>query len=74
MDRGVLIPDPLQSDKQYAKFHHLDIPDMKIEKLEAEFYYLQAHIYRLSNDAYIWVRQRVTNLQAELRKRRGVRL
>jgi hypothetical protein len=67
-DRGALVPDPLQSDRQYIRFYHLDIPSLEDTELTDELYALQPLLWEL--DSEHWLRERVENLEAELAKRR----
>jgi hypothetical protein len=65
---NILIPDPLHSDEQYNRFHHLDIPYMETHELVDEFHYLRAHFWGLLADD--WRRERVRMLESELKKRK----
>ena len=62
-----LIPDPISSDKQYARFHHLDIEGFEDFELVDELYALRPLLWGLPSDH--WLRKRVAALESELRKR-----
>lgn len=67
--RDVLIPDPLNSDRQYARFYHLDLSDLEDIELTDELNYLRPLLWGLPADH--WLRERVRELEKELSKRRG---
>jgi len=67
--RDVLIPDPLSSDQQYARFYHLDIPSLEDGELTDELYALRPLLWGLQGDH--WLRERVAKLGAEVIKRWG---
>ena len=64
-----LVPDPLSSDRQYARFNHLDLPGLEDIELSDELYALRPLLWGLSGDH--WLRERVQMLEDELVKRRG---
>lgn len=64
-----LIPDPLQSDRQFTRFYHQDIPNMETEDLIDELNHLRAHLF--GEPKASWLRGRVRALEAETSKRRG---
>jgi hypothetical protein len=66
-----LVPDPLDSEQQYNRFHHLDLADMETGKLQKELDTLKSVLWwnLPDND---WLEERVNRLKAELR-RRGLR-
>ena len=64
-----LIPDPLSSDGQYYRFHHLDLPDLDDTELRDEFYALRPLLWGLPDGH--WLRERVSMLTRELNKRRA---
>ena len=67
---SVLIPNPLDSDRQFERFHHLDIPGLEDAALMDELHALSPLLWwRLPNGH--WLRERVKMLNAELYKRRG---
>jgi len=66
--RDVLIPDPLSSDREYNRFHSLDIADLEDMELTDELHYLRPLLWGL--DSEHWLRERVKALEAETSKRR----
>jgi hypothetical protein len=68
-DQDVLVPNPLNSDRQYYRFHHLDLPDLDDTELADELNYLRPLLWGL--DSEHWFRERVMMLENELRKRKG---
>lgn len=67
MDRDILIPDPLRSSGQYDRFYYLDIPELDDISLTDELYALRPLLWGLPADH--WLRERVSMLETELRKR-----
>ena len=65
----LLIPDPLNSDSEYARFNHFDIPELDNSELTDELNYIKALLWEVP--AGHWLRQRVKALERELAKRRG---
>jgi hypothetical protein len=63
------VPDFLESDTQYARFHHLDIPYLDSTQLVDELYALHPLLWGLQPDH--WLRERVNVLKSELAKRRS---
>ena len=68
-DRDTLVPDPLVSDRQYDRFYHLDLSELRDVELEDELNYLRPLLWRL--DSEHWLRERVRMLEMEMTKRRG---
>lgn len=64
-----LIPNPTESDRQYARYHHLDIAGSDDTALIDEANFLQSVLWGLPRDS--WLRERVRLLRIELAKRRG---
>lgn len=64
----ILVPDPLSSDQQYARFYHLDLSEMEDIELTDELHYLRSLLWGL--DSSHWLRERVKALEAETSKRR----
>jgi hypothetical protein len=62
-----VVPDPLSSNKQYARFRHLDIDGLQDSELVDERYALRPLLWGLPSDH--WLRERVAVLESELRKR-----
>ena len=69
--RDVLIPDPLQSDRQYARFCHLDLPDLENSEVQDELWALRPLLWGLTADH--WLRGRILALEEELRRRGATR-
>lgn len=68
-DRDVLVPDPLSSDRQYARFCHFDLSEMQDREMTDELHCLWPQLWGLDSDH--WLRERVRMLEAELSKRQG---
>jgi hypothetical protein len=64
-----LVPDPLQSDRQYQRFHHLDLSGLGDMELTDELHYLRPLLWGL--DSEHWLRERVRMLEGEMIKRSG---
>ena len=64
-----LIPNPLDSETQYIRYHHEDIPQMENEDLDAEYYYIRSHIYLYKENDKPWLSERLAELKAEINKR-----
>jgi len=64
-----LTPNPINSDVEYARFHHLDLENLEDTELRDELYALRPLLWGLSPDN--WLRDRVKTLERELAKRRG---
>ncbi len=68
MLRQVLtIPDPMCSAQQFARYNHLDIPDMADEELETELWALRSLLFWLPPQH--WIRDRVQELGKEYGRR-----
>lgn len=61
------IPNPLESDKQYLRFYHLDIASLETSELIDEFNTLRPQLWQLSADD--WRRERVAAIIHELSRR-----
>jgi hypothetical protein len=70
---NVLVPDHLDTDHQYERFHHYDLPYLETKGLLHELYALRPLLWwKLKDDS--WLCERVEAIEAELAKRhRGVR-
>lgn len=68
MIRG-LIPNPLDTDRQYERYHHLDTEGLEDTNLRDELNALCPLLRGLPADH--WLRERVTALEAEISKRSG---
>jgi len=78
---SILIPNLLDSDKEYQRYHHLDLVDMETGDLLCE---LTANRYRLwllrksegiigiyeRKQRIAWLEERIYRIEAELKKRR----
>jgi hypothetical protein len=62
------IPDPMRSYQQFIRFNHLDIPELKDDELQAEFYSLRALLYWLPPGKE-WIKERVRELGKEYGRR-----
>lgn len=80
---SVLIPNQLDSDQQYNRFHHHDLAHMETEDLLDEFYFLRSRLWLFKADLFTrrfrlfeqsrkiqWARERTARIEAELRRRR----
>jgi hypothetical protein len=65
----VIVPDPLQSDNQYDRYYHFDLPEAELTDLQDELYCLRPLLWGLPKDD--WLRERVKMLERELSTRRG---
>lgn len=78
-----LIPDPLDSDRQYERFCHYDLVGMEIKDLLDELHSIRSQLWFLKSDRFArrvglfeqgrrikWLRERVLKIETELRKRR----
>jgi hypothetical protein len=63
-----LIPDPLNSDVEYDRFNHFDIPELDDTQVMDELNYIKALLWGLPVDH--WLRERVKALESELSRRR----
>jgi len=68
MCNAALVPNPLNSDVEYTRFQHLDIPDLEDTELVDELSCLRVHIWGLP--LRHWLRERVKMLESELTKRK----
>ena len=68
-----LIPDPNDSEAQYCRYYHLDIPGLDDTDIIDELHALRPLLWwKLAGDG--WLRERVGLLESELRRRKaGVR-
>lgn len=65
---SVLIPNPLNTDMEYARLYHLDLPYLDDTQLVDEFNYIRAHLWQLPPGH--WLRERVRMLESELKRRK----
>jgi len=65
----VLIPNPLQSDSEYDRYYHYDIPNLELSDVRDELYALRCLLWWDLPGGH-WLRERVRLLGIELSKRR----
>ena len=63
-----LIPNPLQSDSHYGRYHCFDIPNLEVDDILDEIYALRPLLWGSSKDD--WLRLRVKALEGELASRK----
>ena len=68
-DHTDLIPNPFDSDHQYARFYHLDIGGLETSELWDELNYLRPLLWGLPVEH--WLRERCSRLRKELATARG---
>jgi hypothetical protein len=66
-----LIPNPIETEEQYGRFHHLDLPGLDDTDAIDELHALRPLLWGLPKDD--WLRERVRMIDCELKRRRGVR-
>jgi hypothetical protein len=59
----------MSTDRQYERFHHLDIAALKDSEVLEELWALRPLLWGLPPDH--WLRERVTKLEGELTKRQA---
>ena len=65
-----LVPNCFDTDRQFMRFFHYDLPSLETKELWHELYTLRPLLWwRLPDDS--WLRQRAEAIGAELAKRRG---
>ena len=62
-----LIPNRLNSDVEFARFHNLDIPSLSDTEVTDELNYIEALLWVMEHP---WLRQRVALLRDELSRRK----
>ena len=62
-----LVPDPFDTDRQFDRFHDLDLPYLDDMQLTDELNQLRTCLWGLPLDH--WLRKRVLVLEDELRRR-----
>ncbi|OGN94155.1 MAG: hypothetical protein A2Z75_08370 [Chloroflexi bacterium RBG_13_50_10] len=79
-----LVPNPLYSDLEYSRYHHLDLQDMEVEDLQCELCSARCQLWALkSSDRWaqrlgrfeckhriVWLEERISRIWAELNRRR----
>ena len=78
-----LIPDPLNSDREYSRYYHYDLASMETEDLLCELCSTRCQVWLLKSNRFVrvlglfeqsrrleWLRERISRIEAELRKRR----
>ena len=63
-----LIPDPLNSDTEYDRFNHFDIPALDDTQLTDELNYIRALLWGIP--AEHWLRDRAKMLETEITRRK----
>lgn len=63
----IIKPNPLESDTQYYRYYHYDIPGAELSDLQDELWALRPLLWGLPKGD--WIRQRVHELEAELARR-----
>jgi hypothetical protein len=58
----------MYSAQKYARFYHLDIPDLSDEDLSTEFYSLRSMLYWLPPNK-MWIAERIKELGKEYGRR-----
>lgn len=66
-DIGELVPNFLDTDRQYDRYHHLDLPGVEDIDLTDELNCLRVFLWGLPRDH--WLRQRVRALETEAARR-----
>lgn len=67
---NALVPDCLDTDRQYERFHHYDLPYSDTQELVSERDALRPLLWWQLDP---WLRERVEAIEAELARRRGER-
>lgn len=83
MARGISIPNPLDSDKEYSRYYHYDLAGIETEDLLCELYSTRCQLWLLKSNCFArmlglfeqdrrikWLRERIFRIDAELSKRR----
>ena len=65
----VVVPNPLESDNQYERYYHYDLPGADLSDLQDELYALRPMLWWKIDDTG-WLRERVRQLEAEITKRK----
>jgi hypothetical protein len=68
-----LVPDWLDTDRQYERFHHFDLPYSETQELLRELYALRPLLWWKLEDNW-WLCERCEALEAELAKRHDWKL
>ena len=66
-DSRPMVPDPLTSDREAARFYHKDIPDLSVEQMQSER--IKILIILSDSTRQSWERERLAELDDELRHR-----
>lgn len=79
-----MVPDPFDTDKQFERSHHLDIPGAQASDLLEEPYGIRSQMWFLKSEhtrqrlgwfeqgrRITWLRERVAAIEGELSRRRG---
>jgi hypothetical protein len=65
----VIVPNPLESDNQYDRYYHYDLPDAELSDLLDELAALRPLLWWKIDDTG-WLRERVSQLQTEITRRK----
>jgi len=61
------IPNPMDTEDQFYRYHNLDLRNLDIEELLAEFDWIKAHAWQLPANS--WWRGRMAAIEGELKTR-----
>jgi len=61
------VPNPIDTEDQFYRYHNLDLPNLDIEELLAEFDWIRAHVWGVPANS--WWRERVKAIEGELKTR-----
>lgn len=83
MTRGISIPNPLDSDKEFDHYYHYDLAGTETGDLLCELCSARCQLWLLKSDRFArvlgpfeqnrrisWLRERISRIEAELGKRR----
>lgn len=82
MARGISIPNPFDSDKEYTRYCHCDLADMTTEDLLCELCAVRCQLWLIKSNRFgrllnpferhkktQWLQERVSKIKVELSKR-----
>ncbi len=70
--REALVPNPMDTDTSFYRFHNLDSDKLSENELADEYHALRPQLWGLSPNH--WLRNRVAALESELQRRRRSQL
>jgi hypothetical protein len=83
MARDTLIPNPLNSDREYNRYYHHDLAGIETGDLLCELCSTRCQLWLLKSDRFArvlglfeqgrrveWLRERILRIEVELRRRR----